>query len=369
MVAISLYRGNLHRAPDIPRRWLMPTPKISLKDFKSLLHRRNKALSRLRSSSSSSDPDPNPNPNPDSKPRLQSPKQNAPPIEPKLDAPVDSELPQDCKSGAPPTVTQVELVEGSKAEDCLLKLEDEQPDKDEIMQVDEKPPEETKANVEVLCLKFMKFLSVGGRQITNIHVIENVSELNEKEKRKRDVEDKLQILNAKKHNLVQVLKQLLNAEEELKRRNSIQGTGIGPAGQLQVEMTNDSVSMTRIVTPRIGSEANLAGENEGVEADDVSNPNIHSRHVFRMSSTSPSSESPLRRPTYLQHNVVPHPSRATMGVTGSPSRFAPIGNQGHPGNPPTVSVSGTNYVASSPSPAASGGTSVFREARQPSPWN
>ena len=58
-----------------------------------------------------------------------------------------------------------------------------------------------------------------------------------------------------------------------------------------------------------------------------------------------------------------------MGVTGSPSRFAPIGNQGHPGNPPAVSVSGTNYVASSPSPAASGGTSVFREARQPSPWN
>ncbi|OMO86258.1 hypothetical protein COLO4_21256 [Corchorus olitorius] len=372
--------GNLHRAPDIPRRWLMPTPKISLKDFKSLLHRRNKALSRLRSSSSSSDPDPdpdpNPNPNPDSKPRLQSPKQNAPPIEPKLEAPVDSELPQDCKSGAPPTVTQVDVVEGSKAEDCLLKLEDEQADKDEIMQVDEKPPEETEANVEV---------------------IENVSELNEKEKRKRDVEDKLQILNAKKHNLVQVLKQLLNAEEELKRRNSIQGTGVRPAGQLQVETTNDSVSMTRIVTPRIGSEANLAGENEGVEADDVSNPNIHSRHVFRMSSTSPSSESPLRRPTYLQHNVpldfdlinmssfevalpvsaingfsstrVPHPSRATMGVTGSPSRFAPIGNQGHPGNPPTVSVSGTNYVASSPSPAASGGTSVFREARQPSPWN
>jgi len=61
MVAISLYRGNLHRAPDVPRRWLMPNPKISLKDFKSLLARRSKALSRT---SSSSNPNPNPNPNP-----------------------------------------------------------------------------------------------------------------------------------------------------------------------------------------------------------------------------------------------------------------------------------------------------------------
>lgn len=54
MVAISLYRGNLHRTPDLPRRWLMPNPKISLKDFKSLLARRSKALSR------SSNPNPNP---------------------------------------------------------------------------------------------------------------------------------------------------------------------------------------------------------------------------------------------------------------------------------------------------------------------
>lgn len=53
MVAISLYRGNMHRVPpDVPRRWLMPTPKISLKDFRTLLHRRSRALSLLPSSSS-----------------------------------------------------------------------------------------------------------------------------------------------------------------------------------------------------------------------------------------------------------------------------------------------------------------------------
>lgn len=55
MVAISLYRGNLHRVPEVPRRWPMPAPKISLKDFKCLLARRSKALSRLQAS--------NPNPN------------------------------------------------------------------------------------------------------------------------------------------------------------------------------------------------------------------------------------------------------------------------------------------------------------------
>ncbi|GAB4845563.1 hypothetical protein Ancab_038968 [Ancistrocladus abbreviatus] len=50
MVAISLYRGNLHRVPDVPRRWLMPTTRFSLKDFRKLLHRRSKALSLLHPS-------------------------------------------------------------------------------------------------------------------------------------------------------------------------------------------------------------------------------------------------------------------------------------------------------------------------------
>ncbi|KAK7317222.1 hypothetical protein RJT34_01264 [Clitoria ternatea] len=65
---------------------------------------------------------------------------------------------------------------------------------------------------------------------------------------------------------------------------------------------------------------------------------------------------------------VSHPSRANPGAAGSPSRFALSGHQGNPMNLPSVSVSGTSYIASSPSPAASGGSSVFRDARQPSPW-
>nr|DAD25123.1 TPA_asm: hypothetical protein HUJ06_026587 [Nelumbo nucifera] len=62
MVAISLYRGNLHRVPDVPRRWLMPIPCISLKDFRILLHKREKALFRISSTTTPTSSNPNPNP-------------------------------------------------------------------------------------------------------------------------------------------------------------------------------------------------------------------------------------------------------------------------------------------------------------------
>lgn len=188
----------------------------------------------------------------------------------------------------------------------------------------------------------------------------------DKEKRKREVEEKLKILNEKKHNLVQALKQILNAEEELKRRSCMLAGR--PPLPLQMDASNDSGSMTRHATPRTGSEANVT-DIEGGEGDDALNHNPRSRPLPRMNSTSPSAESALRRPPHFQPSVVSHPSRAAMVAAGSPSRFAPSGNQGHPSNLLTVSVSGTNCVASSPSPAASGGTSGFRDARHPSPWN
>ncbi|KAL8225659.1 hypothetical protein R6Q57_018216 [Mikania cordata] len=192
---------------------------------------------------------------------------------------------------------------------------------------------------------------------------------NDKDKRKKEVEEKLQILNERKHKLVQVLKQILNAEEELRRRSNVQGITGRPSVSLQVDVTNDSGSMSRHATPRPGSEAADMG---GADADDASNHNMHSRNMMRMSSMSPSSDSLLRRAHF---SMVPNPSRGV--VTSSPSRFAPTWNgqqQQHGGNLPSVSVTGTNYVASSPSPspspspAGSGGTSVFRDAIA-SPWN
>ncbi|KAL0318345.1 UNVERIFIED_CONTAM: hypothetical protein Sangu_1990700 [Sesamum angustifolium] len=154
--------------------------------------------------------------------------------------------------------------------------------------------------------------------------------------------------------------EILNAEEQLKRQNSMQGTSGRPPLPLQVDTTTDSGSMTRLNTPRMGSDGNPCGDMEGGEGDDVSNHNMQSR-LPRMSSTSPSSDSQQRKPAA---NVIPHSYRTTLGVAGSPSRFAP-GGQGHS----SISVSGASYIASSPSPAASGGTSVFRDGRLPSPWN
>lgn len=78
MVAISLYKGNLHKATDVPRRWPSPAPKISLKDFKILLRRRARALSRLGTSQSdvATTSNPNPSPAPNSDPSCGNPNPN-----------------------------------------------------------------------------------------------------------------------------------------------------------------------------------------------------------------------------------------------------------------------------------------------------
>ncbi|XP_030938521.1 uncharacterized protein LOC115963593 [Quercus lobata] len=358
MVAISLYRGNLHRVPDVPRRWLMPTPKLSLKDFKSLLHRRSKALSRLRSTTP--DPDPNSSQNPDLNQQAEAPKENPVLVEPKL----EEEKASDCEE-APPKNEENDQRGTGDGGDCSVKpvvvdapdLKPEKIDSGAVgADVDGQAlPAETKP-VDLAIAN------------PNSEVSDKVDVLNKKQKRKREIEDKLESLNAKKHNLVLVLKQILNAEEELKRRNSMQVMATRPSVPLQGDGANDMGSLTRHIAPRMGLEANLGGDMEGTEADDPLNHSINPRHVLRTSSMSPSSESPLRRPVYNQH-MVSHPSRTSLVAIGSPSRFAPTGHPGNSGNLPTLSVSGTNYIPSSPSPAASGGTSAFRDARLPSPWN
>ncbi|KAJ9568192.1 hypothetical protein OSB04_004158 [Centaurea solstitialis] len=187
--------------------------------------------------------------------------------------------------------------------------------------------------------------------------------LSDIEKRKKEVEEKLQILNARKHNLVQVLKQILSAEEELRRRSNVQGSTGRPLMSLQVDVGNDNGSISRRVTPRPVSEGNCNGDTEGADADDGPNQNLRSRSLPRMTSVSPTPDTLHRRAPF---SMVSNPSRTTSGVVASsPSRFAPSGQQTNP----TVSVTGTSYVPTSPSPAAaSGGSLAFRDARLPSPW-
>ena len=91
----------------------------------------------------------------------------------------------------------------------------------------------------------------------------------------------------------------MNAEEELKKRNSMQGTEIRPAVPLQVDATNDSWSLTRLATPRLGSEGNIGGDMEGGETDDASNHSMHPHHLPWMNSTSPHSDSPHKRPAFI----------------------------------------------------------------------
>ncbi|KAL2340836.1 hypothetical protein Fmac_008776 [Flemingia macrophylla] len=329
MVAISLYRGNLHRVPDVPRRWPMPDPKITLKDFKSLLARRSKALTRIHAS----DPNPNPNPIP-----IPIPLCNG------TEGPSQEHL--DRKEVPLVAVTSAKKPPGGGSDSLVGSRNDEASEK-------EKPSHAVAASAEK----------------PNEPVADNVDLLDEKEKRKKEIEDKLQGLNDNKHNLVLLLKQILHAEEELKRRSSMQVVGMrGPSVSVQGEGTNDTGSITRHMVPRLGSEGNLVGDVDGGEGDEFANHTMQSRHILWPSSMSPSSESPLRRTPSVQQNVISHPSRANLGTAGSPSRFALPGHQGNPMNLPSVSVSGTSYIASSPSPAASGGTSVFRDARQPSPW-
>lgn len=314
MVAISLYRGNLHKVPDVPRKWVAPTPTISAKDFKILLHRRNKALARLHSTSPS-------NPNQE----LQILHHNQAQAQPHYQTP------------------QVNVSNINE----LLNLDD---DRKEFDGGDDKTN-----GPEVI------ELNLGDDEVKDFDVNPS-SEMNGKKERKREIEEKLKILNAKKHELVQSLKQILNAEEQLKRRSSEQGIAIQPPVSLQVDVRFDSGS--RHLTPRIGSDGILR-DGEGREAYDASNYNIHPRNFLRMSSVSPSSDSPHRRSF---HSAVPPVSRATLGPSVSPSRFAPTGQQGNSASLPTVSISGTNYIASSPSPAASGGTSVFKDGRHVSSW-
>ncbi|KAJ4961479.1 hypothetical protein NE237_021389 [Protea cynaroides] len=379
MVAISLYRGNLHRVPDVPRRWLTPAPRISLKDFRSLIRKRTKALSRLSAATgfvvdatTSSDAIPNPNPspspihcsNPDSKQQegvgdSSCSKQNHQSTE--TAQPQSHPTVVNC-SDEPPSVEHARDQNGTDGDSRTEQTKvasDSIPFPARKSTVPDAPACTSKASQEKK--------PVSSAQLTvEVNGLDAVSD---KERRKSELQEKLQILTEKKHNLVQMLKQIQNAEEEMKKRNSIQASIARPSGPLQVEATAELGSVIRHATPRMSSEANFGGDLEG-EAEDISNHSTQSRHLHRMRSTSPSGASPLRRPLYspLQHNPVLHNSRSSisvtghtqpstapsMGVTASPSRFAPTGHQSHSANLPTVSVSGTHYVASSPSPAGSG---------------
>ena len=180
------------------------------------------------------------------------------------------------------------------------------------------------------------------------------------EERKRELTDKLDTLSKKKHDLVQMLKQILNAEEEIRTR-SMQAS-LRAAMPQPPENTADG-SVPRQV-PRMTVDVNFS-EFAG-ESDAGSNQGTPGRPLHHVHSISPSTASFARSPFGSRnHNPGNTPrSPAAPFSTASPSRFAGTGHQGHH---PSASLPATNFVASSPSPAASGGSSsVFRDYRPPS---
>ncbi|KAG9449608.1 hypothetical protein H6P81_009573 [Aristolochia fimbriata] len=334
MVAISLYRGKLHRIPpDVPRRWLMPTRRISLQDFKLLVHKRGKALSRLHSANlvekeiqerTVGEKDLNSQSNVGSSAAADI-------------ATVDESIGAAAPAGEGPSEareTDASITSLVEKTNCSQERADQEAG--DGAKRGSKDLSEEKAAASLVY------------QPTEVKV--EVDATSSKEKRKREIEEKLQTLNERKHQMVQVLRQILKAEEELKKRSSIVPSGVR--------------------------------DMEGGESEDFSN--THARHMQHMHSPSLSG-APLGKPSFspLQNNTVPYigragyfnpgqaqsSSNAIMNVMASPSRFAPT--QGPPGNLATLSVSGTHFVASSPSPAASGGTSAtFRDSRLTSPsWN
>ncbi|KAK3031744.1 hypothetical protein RJ639_036624 [Escallonia herrerae] len=291
MVAISLYRGNLHRVPDVPRQWPMPAPKISLK---VLLHCRSRALSRLHPAADTvATTSNNPNPNPEEEGPAHGSPRLGPPKAEKIEERVG-------KEGGLEEEAKPEL-KGSDGGDCLVKPVGSGTLAGEKDVVPGSQSNQFCFGPLVNGMPKDVFASFGVCEWDTL-MIEALSKtsnkedaLNDKDNRKREVEEKLQVLNA---------------------RNIICYRG----------------------SPACKPQEALVAENDG-------------------------------RCVHCDSMQVPLASRATLGTTVSPSRFGPTSQHSQPANLPTVSVSGTNYVASSPSPAASGGTSVFRDSRLPSPWN
>uniref|UniRef100_A0ACD5X7B9 Uncharacterized protein n=1 Tax=Avena sativa TaxID=4498 RepID=A0ACD5X7B9_AVESA len=178
------------------------------------------------------------------------------------------------------------------------------------------------------------------------------------EERKRELTDKLDTLSKKKHDLVQMLKQILNAEEEIRRR-SAQASARAAMPQPSENAADGSFVPRQV--PRMTVDVNFS-EFAG-ESDAGSNQGTPGRPMHHVQNISPSTASFARSPFGSLHHNSGHTRRSPATFsTASPSRFAGAGHQGHP----SASLPGNNFVASSPSPAASGGSSsVFRDYRPP----
>ncbi|CAN6281827.1 unnamed protein product [Urochloa humidicola] len=361
MVAFSMYRGNLHiggrdSVAAAPRRWELPRPTLSPKQFRRLLRRRSLAIARLAGA----------------QPRPGSP----------------SSAGEDGGRGA------AEEARDEEEADRVVELDGQQPQQQQQDEAEEhhhhqqqqaeegnreeeqpqhqaEEEEQEEGAVEDADMNDAGEVVVEGDgngdaeegQGESEGVDPNQEEVNCPDQingKKRKLNENLDVLNKKKHDLVQMLKQVLNAEEEIRRR-SMQAS-LRAAMPQPSENTTDGSSVSRL-GPRMTVDVNF-GDVAG-DSDAGSNQGTPGRPLHHFHSISPSTASFVRSPFGSLQGHTPR-SPATFSMA-SPSRFAA---SGHQGQPPVLlhsaSLPGGNYVASSPSPAASGGSSsVFRDHRPP----
>ncbi|XP_062214916.1 uncharacterized protein LOC133915679 isoform X2 [Phragmites australis] len=311
MVAISMYRSNLHLSGSdagAPRRWELPRPALSAKRFRRLVRNRSLAVARLAGAL----------------PRPGSPGST------RLDGGDGAAEP----AGDAPGVEAEEEEAGQ--EEQQDEGEGQQLQKHEEGEVEQEQQQEEEGVVEDADMDDAGEVVLEGDGNGDAEEGQGESEG------------------------VDPNQEVLNAEEEIRRRSIL--ASLRAAMPQPSENAADGSSVSRLV-PRMTVDVNfsdIAGD-----SDAGSNQGTPGRPLHHFQSLSPSTASFTRSPFgSLQHNSGHTPRSPATFSTASPSRFAVRGHQGHPPGP--VLLPGSNYVASSPSPAASGGSStVFRDSRPP----
>lgn len=353
MVAISMYRGNLHiGGPDsgasAPRRWEAPRPTLDVKRFRRLLRNRFRAVARLAGT----------------------PLGQASPSSSGMDVgrgAADPEREAPDEEGGAGDGGEEEQEQLQHDQDQDQQHQEEQGNVEAEAEDPEQQEEEEEGAVEDADMEDAGEVVVDGDAEEGQGESEGVDPKPEEEAsypdgiddKNRKLNEKLDALNKKKHGLVQMLKQVLNAEEEIRRRNM--QASLRAAMPQPSENATDGSSVSRLA-PRMTVDVNF-GDVAG-DSDAGSNQGTPGRPLHHFHSISPSTASFARSPFGSLQGHTPR-SPATFS-TASPSRFA---TNIHPGQPPALysaSLPGSNYVATSPSPAASGGSSsVFRDPRPP----
>ncbi|CAN6298189.1 unnamed protein product [Urochloa humidicola] len=360
MVAYSMYRGNLHiggrdSVAAAPRRWELPRPTLSLKQFRRLLRNRSLAIARLAGAQQ----------------RPGSPSSAGGvgargAVEEARDEEEADRMEE--VDGHQPQLQQQDG-EGEHNQQ-QQQAEEGNGEEEQQQQQHQAEEEEQEGAVEDAEMNDAGEVVVEGDgngdaeegQGESEGVDPNQEEVNCPDQingKKRKLNENLDVLNKKKHDLVQMLKQVLNAEEEIRRR-SMQAS-LRAAMPQPSENTTDGSSVSRL-GPRMTVDVNF-GDIAG-DSDAGSNQGTPGRPLHHFHSISPSTASFVRSPFGSLQGHTPR-SPATFSMA-SPSRFAASGHQGQPPVLHSASLPGGNYVASSPSPAASGGSSsVFRDHHPP----